>query len=51
MMLLLFCPQLLADCITITVACKLKGDLSPQTQATWQKFLSVVVEAMGSQYS
>ncbi|KAM8723565.1 hemoglobin cathodic subunit beta-like isoform 1-T1 [Acanthopagrus schlegelii] len=43
--------KLLADCITITVACKLKGDLSPQTQATWQKFLSVVVEAMGSQYS
>ncbi|XP_073350987.1 hemoglobin cathodic subunit beta-like isoform X2 [Pagrus major] len=43
--------KLLADCITITVACKLKGALSPQTQATWQKFLSVVVEAMGSQYS
>ncbi|KAM9346422.1 hemoglobin cathodic subunit beta-like [Symphorus nematophorus] len=43
--------RLLADCITIAVACKLKSELNPQAQATWQKFLSVVVDAMGSQYS
>lgn len=47
----LFCPQLLADCITIAVACKLRSTLDPQVQATWQKFLSVVVDAMGSQYT
>lgn len=42
--------QLLADCITIAVACKLRSALDPQVQATWQKFLSAVVEAMSSQY-
>ncbi|KAM6905570.1 hemoglobin cathodic subunit beta-like [Xenentodon cancila] len=42
--------RLLADCITITIACKLKSAMNPQVQATWQKFLSAVVEAMHSQY-
>ncbi|XP_063328199.1 hemoglobin cathodic subunit beta-like [Pelmatolapia mariae] len=42
--------RLLADCITITIACKLKSALSPQSQAIWQKFLSAVVDAMSSQY-
>lgn len=42
--------QLLAECITITIACKLRAELNPQVQATWQKFLSAVVEAMSSQY-
>ncbi|KAK2833254.1 hypothetical protein Q5P01_017143 [Channa striata] len=42
--------RLLADCITIAIACKLRGALDPQTQATWRKFLSAVVEAMSSQY-
>ncbi|XP_070779326.1 hemoglobin cathodic subunit beta-like [Enoplosus armatus] len=42
--------KLLADCITIAIACKLRSDLNPQAQATWQKFLSAVVEAMSSQY-
>ncbi|XP_012734001.1 hemoglobin subunit beta-1 [Fundulus heteroclitus] len=42
--------RLLAECITISIACKLKAELSPQVQATWQKFLSAVVEAMNSQY-
>lgn len=46
-----FCPQLLADCITITVACKFRSALDPQIQATWQKFLSAVVDAMCSQYN
>ncbi|XP_014828926.1 PREDICTED: hemoglobin subunit beta-1-like isoform X1 [Poecilia mexicana] len=42
--------RLLAECITITIACKLRAELNPQVQATWQKFLSAVVEAMNSQY-
>ncbi|XP_071326188.1 hemoglobin subunit beta-1-like isoform X2 [Trachinotus anak] len=42
--------QLLADCITISIACKLKSDLDPQVHATWHKFLSAVVDAMSSQY-
>ncbi|XP_030591006.1 hemoglobin subunit beta-1-like [Archocentrus centrarchus] len=42
--------RLLADCITIAIACKLKSALTPQVQATWQKFLAAVVEAMSSQY-
>ncbi|XP_032443385.1 hemoglobin subunit beta-1-like [Xiphophorus hellerii] len=42
--------RLLAECITITIACKLRAELNPQVQATWQKFLSAVVEAMSSQY-
>ncbi|XP_044036530.1 hemoglobin subunit beta-1-like [Siniperca chuatsi] len=42
--------RLLADCITIAVACKLRSAFNPQAQATWQKFLSAVVEAMSSQY-
>lgn len=46
----LFCLQLIADCITISVACKLRSALDHQAQATWQKFLSVVAEAMSSQY-
>ncbi|XP_039979595.1 hemoglobin subunit beta-1-like [Xiphias gladius] len=43
--------RLLADCITITVACKFRSALDPQIQATWQKFLSAVVDAMCSQYN
>ncbi|XP_071374734.1 hemoglobin, beta adult 2 [Centroberyx affinis] len=42
--------RLLADCLTIAVACKFGSDLSPQVQATWQKFLSAVVEALSSRY-
>uniref|UniRef100_UPI003AAE3FBA hemoglobin cathodic subunit beta-like n=1 Tax=Centroberyx gerrardi TaxID=166262 RepID=UPI003AAE3FBA len=42
--------RLLADCLTIAVACKIGSALSPQVQATWQKFLSAVVEAMSSRY-
>ncbi|KAM4531205.1 hemoglobin cathodic subunit beta-like isoform 2-T2 [Odontesthes bonariensis] len=42
--------RLLADCITISVACKLKSNLDPRVQAIWQKFLTAVVEAMNSQY-
>lgn len=42
--------RLLADCVTISVACKLRSALNPQVQATWQKFLSAVVDALNSQY-
>ncbi|XP_041866846.1 hemoglobin cathodic subunit beta-like [Melanotaenia boesemani] len=42
--------RLLADSIIITFACKLKSAFNPQVQATWQKFLYAVVEAMNSQY-
>ncbi|GAA6218095.1 hemoglobin cathodic subunit beta-like [Lates japonicus] len=42
--------RLLADCITIAIACKVKSALDPQVQATWKKFLSAVVDAMNSQY-
>ncbi|XP_056143140.1 hemoglobin cathodic subunit beta-like [Lampris incognitus] len=42
--------RLFADCLTIVMASKLSGALSPQAQATWQKFLTAVVEALGSQY-
>ncbi|XP_029363658.1 hemoglobin cathodic subunit beta-like isoform X2 [Echeneis naucrates] len=42
---------LLADCITVAIACKLKSALDPQSQATWKKFLSAVVDAMSSQYN
>uniref|UniRef100_A0A3P9K6G2 Globin domain-containing protein n=1 Tax=Oryzias latipes TaxID=8090 RepID=A0A3P9K6G2_ORYLA len=41
--------KLLGDCITITIACKLKEALNPQVQAVWQKFLCAVVEPMNSQ--
>ncbi|XP_026179888.1 hemoglobin cathodic subunit beta-like [Mastacembelus armatus] len=42
--------RLLADCIIIAVACKLRNTLDPQSQATLQKFLYAVVEALNSQY-
>uniref|UniRef100_A0A8C7Z8S7 Hemoglobin, beta adult 2 n=1 Tax=Oryzias sinensis TaxID=183150 RepID=A0A8C7Z8S7_9TELE len=42
--------KLLGDCITITIACKLKEALNPQVQAVWQKFLCAVVESTLSIY-
>ncbi|XP_076122452.1 hemoglobin cathodic subunit beta-like [Alosa pseudoharengus] len=42
--------RLLADCLTIVVATKFGAAFTPEIQATWQKFLSVVVIALGSQY-
>ncbi|XP_029913124.1 hemoglobin cathodic subunit beta-like [Myripristis murdjan] len=43
--------RLLADCIIVSIGSKNSSDLTPHVQATWHKFLSAVVEAMGSQYS
>ncbi|KAK5850560.1 hypothetical protein PBY51_001429 [Eleginops maclovinus] len=42
--------RLLADCITIVVAAKMGSAFTPETQAAFQKFLAVVVSALGKQY-
>ncbi|XP_061665996.1 hemoglobin subunit beta-1-like [Syngnathoides biaculeatus] len=42
--------KLLADCLTIVIAAKLGNSFNPEIQAAWQKFLSVVVSALGKQY-
>ncbi|XP_028310257.1 hemoglobin cathodic subunit beta-like [Gouania willdenowi] len=42
--------RLLADCITIAMACKLRSAMNPEVQAAWQKFLYSVVDAMNKQY-
>ncbi len=43
--------QLLADCITVCAAMKFgPSGFNADTQEAWQKFLSVVVSALGRQY-
>ncbi|XP_051994734.1 hemoglobin cathodic subunit beta-like [Xyrauchen texanus] len=42
--------RLLADCLTIVIATKFGSAFNPEVQATWQKFLSVVVSALSSRY-
>ncbi|XP_017273738.1 hemoglobin subunit beta-1 [Kryptolebias marmoratus] len=42
--------KLLADCLTIVIAAKLGNAFNPEVQATFQKFLAVVVSALGRQY-
>ncbi|XP_054617329.1 hemoglobin subunit beta-2-like [Dunckerocampus dactyliophorus] len=42
--------RLLADCLTIVIASKMGNAFKPDVQAAWQKFLSVVVSALGRQY-
>ncbi|XP_028310220.1 hemoglobin subunit beta-1 [Gouania willdenowi] len=43
--------RLLAECITICVAAKFGSSVfTPSVQETWQKFLAVVVSALGRQY-
>ncbi|XP_077481225.1 hemoglobin subunit beta-1-like [Stigmatopora argus] len=42
--------KLLADCLTIVIAAKMGSSFNPDIQASWQKFLSVVVSALGRQY-
>ncbi|AWP17400.1 Beta-type globin [Scophthalmus maximus] len=42
--------RLLADCLTIVIAAKMGSAFTPEKQATWQKFLAVVVSALGRQY-
>uniref|UniRef100_A0A671RZ97 Globin domain-containing protein n=1 Tax=Sinocyclocheilus anshuiensis TaxID=1608454 RepID=A0A671RZ97_9TELE len=41
---------LLGDCVTIVVASQLGRAFTPDIQAAWQKFLAVVVSALGKRY-
>ncbi|XP_055753391.1 hemoglobin subunit beta-1-like [Salvelinus fontinalis] len=42
--------RVLADVLTIVIAAKFGPAFTPEIQATWQKFMKVVVAAMGSRY-
>ncbi|TKS90065.1 Hemoglobin subunit beta [Collichthys lucidus] len=42
--------RLLSDCLTIVIAAKMGNSFTPEIQAAWQKFLAVVVSALGRQY-
>ncbi|KAM4623498.1 hemoglobin subunit beta-2-like [Polymixia lowei] len=43
--------RLLADCLTVVIAGKMTvKEFTPDMQAAWRKFLSVVVSALGRQY-
>ncbi|KAK6328322.1 hypothetical protein J4Q44_G00003000 [Coregonus suidteri] len=42
--------RLLSDCLTIVIAAKMGTAFTPEYQASFQKFLSVVVSALGRQY-
>uniref|UniRef100_A0A3Q0RBY3 Hemoglobin beta embryonic-3 n=1 Tax=Amphilophus citrinellus TaxID=61819 RepID=A0A3Q0RBY3_AMPCI len=42
--------QLLSDCLTIVIAGKLGSAFTPEVQAAFQKFVAVVVSALGKQY-
>uniref|UniRef100_A0A4W5PUI0 Globin domain-containing protein n=1 Tax=Hucho hucho TaxID=62062 RepID=A0A4W5PUI0_9TELE len=42
--------RVLADVLTIVIAAKFGAAFTPEIQATWQKFMKVVVAAMGSRY-
>uniref|UniRef100_H3D5V2 Hemoglobin beta embryonic-2 n=1 Tax=Tetraodon nigroviridis TaxID=99883 RepID=H3D5V2_TETNG len=42
--------KLLSDCLTVVIAGKLGSKFTPEYQAALQKFLAVVVSALGRQY-
>ncbi|CAJ1080678.1 hemoglobin subunit beta-1-like [Xyrichtys novacula] len=42
--------KLLSDCLAIEIASLMKSDFTPDVQASFQKFLAVVVSALGKQY-
>ncbi|XDV44612.1 hypothetical protein PO909_012865 [Leuciscus waleckii] len=42
--------QLLGDCLTVVLARRMTTDFTPDIQAAWQKFLSVVISALTRQY-
>ncbi|XP_076025770.1 hemoglobin subunit beta-like [Genypterus blacodes] len=42
--------RLFSDCLTIVIASKMGKDFTADMQAAWQKFLAVVVSALGRQY-
>uniref|UniRef100_A0A673W4N3 Globin domain-containing protein n=1 Tax=Salmo trutta TaxID=8032 RepID=A0A673W4N3_SALTR len=41
---------MLGDCLTIVLACQMGRAFTPDVQAAWQKFLTVVVSALGRLY-
>ena len=43
-------PQLLADCLAIAIATQWREEFTPDIQAAFHKFLSVVVYSLGSEY-
>ncbi|XP_068613177.1 hemoglobin subunit beta-like [Brachionichthys hirsutus] len=42
--------RLLSDCLTIVIASKMGKSFTGEVQATFQKFMAVVVSALGRQY-
>ncbi|KAG7255099.1 hypothetical protein CRUP_026704 [Coryphaenoides rupestris] len=48
--LLADCMTLLADCMTVCIAAKMGNAFTIPIQAAWQKFMCVVVSALGRQY-
>ncbi|XP_067100413.1 hemoglobin subunit beta-1-like [Osmerus mordax] len=42
--------RLLGDCLTVVLAAKMGSAFTANVQAHWQKFLRVVVSALGRQY-
>ncbi|CAJ1080677.1 hemoglobin subunit beta-like [Xyrichtys novacula] len=42
--------KLLSDCLSIVVAAKMGSAFTPEVQGAFQKFLAVVVAALGKQY-
>jgi len=42
--------QLLADCMTVTIAATMGNRFTIEIQAAWTKFMAVVVSALGRQY-
>ncbi|CAL8302284.1 unnamed protein product [Lota lota] len=42
--------RLLADCLTVVIAAKMGNAFTVDAQVAWQKFLAVVVSALGRQY-
>uniref|UniRef100_A0A3Q3WZ41 Globin domain-containing protein n=1 Tax=Mola mola TaxID=94237 RepID=A0A3Q3WZ41_MOLML len=42
--------RLLSDCLTIELAARMGKDFTAEVQAAFQKFLAVVVSALGRQY-
>ncbi|XP_048047733.1 hemoglobin subunit beta-2-like [Megalobrama amblycephala] len=42
--------RLLADCLTVVVAGQMGASFTPEVQAAFQKFIAVVISALGRQY-
>uniref|UniRef100_A0A8C8HM77 Globin domain-containing protein n=1 Tax=Oncorhynchus tshawytscha TaxID=74940 RepID=A0A8C8HM77_ONCTS len=43
--------RLLGDCLTVVLASQMRRGFTPDVQAAWQKFLTVVISALGRQYN